>query len=184
MKIKLFVTALIAAVALTSCKKEEEKKPGAVEAPKTENNFFSVAIEASAKKTDDFTLYYTEDGTTNFVDKNAVWHGIHGGKPETLVFKLSEEIIPTDIRLDFGMKPDQDSVIVKNIKVNYYNNTFDIKGSDFFNFFQKNDQFATSVDMANGTLTILKKDGTYKTPYFYPTPLLVENIKKITTAQK
>lgn len=183
MKIKLFATALIAAAVFVSCKKEE-KAPQDAAAAKTENNFFSVEVEASAKKTDDFTMYYTEDGTSNFTDVNAVWAGIKGGQPQTVTFKLPEEKIPTHFRLDFGLKPDQDSVVIKNVKVNYYNNSFDIKGSDFLNYFQKNDQFATMVDPANGTMTIVQKAGVYKTPYYYPATLLIDNIKKITTAQK
>lgn len=180
MKIKLAI-AFLAATVLVSCKKEEK---AADEAAKVQNSFFSVDVETSAKKTDDFAMYYTEDGTNNFKDVNAVWSGVKGGKMQTIRFKLSDEIIPSQIRLDLGLKQDQDSVVVKNVKVNYYDNVFEFKGSDFFNYFQKNDQFAATVDQANGTLVVVQKDGVYKTPYYYPTTLMIDNIKKITTAKK
>jgi hypothetical protein len=180
MKLKL-ATALLALTVLVSCKKDEKTAP---ETPKIQNDFFSVDVETSAKKTDSYALYYTEDGTNDFKDVNAVWAGVKGGQMQTIQFKLSEEIIPTHIRLDLGLKQDQDSVVVKNVKVNYYDNVFEFRGSDFFNYFQKNEQFSATVDPANGTLLVVQKDGVYKTPYFYPTSLMIESIKKITTAKK
>ncbi len=181
MKFK-FVIALAVATVFTACKKEDTKATG--ETPKTENGFFSVDVETSASKTDDFALYYTEDNTINFKDVNAIWMGVKGGKSQTIQFRLSNEIIPTDIRLDFGMKKDQDSVIVKNIKVSYYGNSFQFNGADFFKYFEKSDQFAATVDSAKGTLLIVKKGAEYKTPFFYPTTMMIENIKKITSEKK
>ena len=125
-------------------------------------------------------MYFSEDNTSNFKDINAVWHGIKGGAEETVPFILTEEKIPTHIRLDFGLK-NQDSVVVKNIKVDYFGNTLEIKGSDFFNYFIKDEQFITKTDPAKGTLTILAKEGVYKTPYYYPTQLTIDKIKEITT---
>jgi hypothetical protein len=177
MKNKFLVILLALTTIFVSCggKKEENS-----ENAKPVNKFFSVEVLALASKTDDFAMYFSEDGTSNFKDVNAVWHGIKGGSEETVPFILSEEKIPTHIRLDFGLK-NQDSVVVKNIKVNYFGNTVDIKGSDFFNYFIKDEQFVTKVNPANGTFTILPKEGVYKTPYFYPTQLTIDKLKEITT---
>jgi hypothetical protein len=82
------------------------------------------------------------------------------------------------------MKTDQDSVVVKNIKVGYYGNDYQFKGSDFFQYFIEDKQFNTKIDAAKGTITFLKKDGAYKTPYYYPTQATIDNIKKITTTTK
>lgn len=180
-KIVLFSLFVIAAISLVSCKNSEEKKPES-EAQK-EN--FNVQITASASKKDDFALYYAEDNTVNFKGENAIWTGIKGGNiEETLKLELSEEKIPTHIRLDFGLNKDQDSVVIKKIKVSYYGNSYEFIGADFFKYFIDDKQFNTVVDTKLGTLTILKKDGVYKTPFFYPTQLTNDNIKKITTAPK
>ncbi|MBC7439935.1 MAG: hypothetical protein H7250_08130 [Flavobacterium sp.] len=176
MKNKFLVLLVLAMTTLVSCgdKKKEQK-----EAVKKVNEFFSVEVEALASKTDDFAMYFSEDGTSNFKDINAVWHGIKGGKEEKISFKLSEEKIPTHLRLDFGLK-NQDSVVIKNIRVDYFGNVIEIKGSDFFSYFIKDEQFVTKTDANKGTMTILAKEGIYKTPYYYPTQLTIDKIKEIT----
>ena len=177
MKNKFLVFLVAVTATFASCGEKKEEK---VENAKPVNEFFSVEVQALASKTDDFAMYFSEDNTSNFKDINAVWHGIKGGAEETVPFILTEEKIPTHIRLDFGLK-NQDSVVVKNIKVDYFGNTLEIKGSDFFNYFIKDEQFITKTDPAKGTLTILAKEGVYKTPYYYPTQLTIDKIKEITT---
>lgn len=177
MKNRFLILVFTSLTYLVSCndKKEENKDES-----KAVNEFFSVEIEALASKSDDFAMYFSEDNTSNFKDVNAVWHGIKGGANEKVPFVLSGEKIPTHIRLDFGLK-NQDSVVVKNIKVDFFGNSFQVKGSDFFTYFIKDEQFVTKTDAAKGTLTILAKDGVYKTPYYYPTQLTIDKIKEITT---
>ena len=180
-KIVLFSLFVITSISLVSCKNSEEKKSESE--AKKEN--FNVQITASTAKKDDFALYYTEDNTVNFKGENALWSGIKGGNLEEIIkFELTEEKIPTDIRLDFGLNKEQDSVVIKKVKVSYYGNSYEFIGADFFKYFIDDKQFNSVVDPKLGTLTILKKDGIYKTPYFYPTQLTIDNIKKITTAPK
>lgn len=179
MKTKFLITATLLLTFLSSCKNETKKPEKLIE-----NKFFFVEVEASAMKTDDFAMYYSEDGTSVFKDINAVWHGIVGGnKFQKIQFKLSDEKFPTHIRLDFGLKQNQDSVVIKNVKVSYYDNVFEFRGSDFFKYFIANDQFATSIDNQTGAMTIVKKDGVYKTPYYYPTTATIDGIKKITATK-
>ncbi|TBX71228.1 hypothetical protein EZL74_01605 [Flavobacterium silvisoli] len=181
MRTKFLMIVFAVSSFLVSCKKEKEET---VIENKNVNKFFSVELEAAASKADNFALYFSEDNTVDFKGTNAVWSGIKGGNQfETLTFALSEERIPTHIRLDFGLKADQDSVVVKNVKVSYYGNDYQFKGSDFFQYFIQDKQFSTKIDVAKGTITFLKKDGTYKTPYYYPTQATIDNIKKITTAK-
>lgn len=177
MKNRLLIFVLSSLFLLVSC---NGKKGDNLEDTKQVNEFFSVEVEAIASKTDDFAMYYSEDNTSNFKDVNAIWHGINAGKDETIPFVLSGEKIPTHIRLDFGLK-NQDSVVVKKIKVDFFGNSFQIKGSDFFTFFIKDEQFVTKTDPVKGTLTIFAKEGVYKTPYYYPTQLMINKIKEITT---
>jgi hypothetical protein len=176
MKNNLLVFFLALIFALVSC--EEKKQQNSDTKPV--NKFFSLELQTMASKTDDFAMYFSEDGTSNFKDINAVWHGIKGGTEEIIPFLLSEEKIPTHIRLDFGLK-NQDSVVIKKIKMDYFGNSFEIKGSDFFNYFIKDEQFLTETNLEKGTITILAKEGFYKTPYYYPTQLTIDKIKEITT---
>lgn len=183
MKTKTLITLLFISTILFSCKKDGDAVNN--DEKKDVNPKFTVEVDASSKKSDNFALYYSEDGTTDFKDMNTVWCGINGGgKLQKVKFELSEEKVPTHIRLDLGLKKDQDSVVIKNVKVSYYGNSYEFIGSDFFKYFIQNDEFNTKVDVANGTLTVLQKDGIYKSPYYYPTQATIDNIKKITTAKK
>ncbi len=179
MKTKVLITLFATAFTFFSCKKNNE-----TEVKSDVKQSFNVELEASCSKTDDFALYFSEDGTVNFKDVNAVWAGIKGGnKFEKINFELKDDRIPTHIRMDFGLKKEQDSVVIKNIKINYYNNNFEISGANFFKYFIEDKQFSTKVDGAKGTLTIYQKDGVYKTPYYYPNQELVNAIKKITSTK-
>lgn len=182
MKNKFLIVLCAVIATFTSCKNEKEVTK---EENKNVKNFFNVEVEAMASKADNFAMYYSEDGTVNFKDVNAVWCGIKGGPEfEKVAFALSGEKMPTHIRLDFGLKTDQDSVVVRNIKVDYFGNDYQFKGSDFFKYFIEDKQFSTKTDPAKGTVTFYKKDGTYKTPYYYPTQATIDSIVKITTSKK
>lgn len=187
MKTTTIFTAIILSALFISCKndKKEEQK-GETTEPKVEVlENFNVIIEASASKDDNFAMYFSEDGTGNFSDKNAVWRDVKGGgENQKILFDLTEEKIPTNIRLDFGLNKEQDSVVIKSVKVSYYANSFEFKGSDFFTYFNKDEQFKYNINPTNGTLTLYKKDGEYKTPFFYPTLLTNDKVKEITTQKK
>lgn len=185
MKYKFFVIVAFLSIAVTSCKKEnkETTEPSVVEDSVKQN--FSVEIDATAEAKDDFAVYFTEDGTNNFSGEKTAWRGIAGGATtEKLVFDLPEEITPTLIRLDFGMNKEQGDIIIENVKMDFGGNSFSFKGSDFFNYFIKTEEFSTEIDPAKGTLKILKGKKGFKTPYFYPTQMTIDAIAKITTGSK
>lgn len=185
MKTKLFIIATFLLLLNTSCKNKEENKEATdketTAAPAKQN--FSVEVDVAASKKDDFTLYYTEDNTISFKGEMAVWHGVEGNnKREKVVFDLSEEKIPTDIRLDFGMNKEQESVTVYGVKVAFYGNELYIKGSDFFKYFIESKDFKTEFG-ADGSLKILKNGSEYKTPFYYPRQELIDALKKLTTTK-
>lgn len=179
MKTKILIAFCIILVA--SCKNDKQEQPTENKEviKETVNPNFNVEVEAMASKKDDFAVYFTEDNTVNFTGENAVWAGIEPSKESTVVFEIPEERIPTHIRLDFGLNKEQDSVVVKNVKLNYLKNSFTINGSDFFQYFNQNEQFKTKTDIANGTLTIYKNGDEYQTPFFYPNDILVTKITEL-----
>lgn len=186
MKIKFLAILSVIALTAVSCKDESKKGDEvstATEVPVKQN--FSVEIDAMVSAKDDFAVYFTEDGTNNFTGNQAVWSGIPAtGNVEKVYFEMSEDIIPTLIRLDFGMNKEQAEVIIKTIKINYYGKNFSFQGADFFKYFIKTDEFKTEVNPADGSLKIVKGEGEFKTPYFYPTQLLIDEIAKITSVKK
>jgi len=182
MKTKFLIIAAVFSIAFTSCKKEAEAKTEAAPNVQAKENF-SVEVDVIAEKDDDYALYYTEDGTIAFNGDHAVWHGAKGQPdPQQIVFNLSEEIIPTNIRLDFGLKKgaDQGDVTLRNVKVTYYGKSFEFKGVDFLKYFIENKDVKTELNAANGTIKFLKNPSGTSVPFYYPTQLLVDEIAKIT----
>ena len=183
-KLISFSLCTIAVLSIYSCKNGDEKTPKS-ESLETEiavKENFNIQIVAEAAKKDDFAVYFTENNSIDFKSENAVWSGLKGGnEEETLYFELTEDRIPTNIRLDFGINKEQDSVTVKSVKVNYYNNSFNFNGSDFFTYFNKDEQFKSKINGANKSITFYKEGSEYKTPYFYPTQLTNDKVKEITT---
>ncbi len=185
MKIRLLIFLFV--ISLLSCKKDKENKIEQQEAVVIEevvNPNFNLEITAIASKKDDFAVYFTEDNTINFVAENAVWAGIEPVKESIIHFEIPDERIPSHIRFDFGLNKEQDSVVVKNIKVNYLKSSFEFKGSEMFQYFNQNEQFKTAVNTSNGTLTIYKDGSEYKTPFFYPNDNLVNKIKELLIASQ
>jgi hypothetical protein len=167
-----------------ACKNDKTENKVEENKPAVKENF-SVELDVMASKKDDFSFYYTEDNTIAFTGDMAMWHGVVGNNTrEKINYDMSPEKIPTDIRLDFGMNKEQDSVKLYNVKVAYYGNEISIKGNEFFNYFIESKDFKTVVDNSEGCLKIYKNGADYKTPFFYPRQELIDAIKKLTTTTK
>lgn len=175
---KSFLTAFAAVVILIACKNGEKE---AIIVKESINPNFNVEVDAYVAKKDGFGLYFSEDNTVNFTPENVVWCDI---EPQTQAakayFEIPEERLPTHIRLDFGFNKEQDSVVIKNIKLNYLKNSFEIKGSEFLNYFLKNDQIKTKIDSVNNTFIIYREGIEYKTPFYYPNENLVVKLRELT----
>jgi hypothetical protein len=172
---------LFALVLLVACKKQDEQK----EKKEIVDNFFSVQFFVKADKQDDFTVYWSEDNTNVFDGARAIWGGVKGGGiDEEITIKLPEQIIPTNIRVDFGIKPDKENVVINSLKLNYYGNSFEIKGSDFLKYFVERPEIKTTVDLQKNTITLSKTPELKDGYYYYPKSELLEVIKKMTTEKK
>ena len=176
----IFRSLLILSLAtFVSCKNGEKQEEAKPEETKT-NEFFSVELDVINTIEDNYAVYYTEDNSINFVSDKAVWSGVKG-QPESqkVTFKLSEEIVPTDIRLDFGMVKSQKEVILENVKMDFYGKSFQFKGSEFLDFYRPNDSIKTEVDAAKGTIKFLQSPKGFNPMFFYPNEKLLGEIAKI-----
>lgn len=176
------ILVLIVVVNLVSCKTDKkEKRVETEEITNNKNEFFSAELSVVVLKDDNFTMYFTEDGSINFTGDNAVWSGVKGkNNSQNVKFILSGEKIPTNIRFDLGMNKDQQDVILESFKLDYYGKTFEAKGSDFLKYFIQNDSIKTEIDEVKGTIKFLRNSETYLTPFYYPHQLLLDEISKIT----
>ena len=181
MKTNFFTLTIVILLIASSCKKGENKETTESQPEKTSKDFFNVEMDIIAQSQDDFTVYYTEDKTNNFEGTKTVWKGVKGGSiPEKVIFDLPTEIIPTNIRLDFGIKKDRKDVIIQNIKIAFYDKSFAIKGSDFLNYFILNDKITTEVDTQKGTIILKSNSTTNDGTYYYPRQELLDQISKLT----
>ncbi len=178
-KVVLLTLSLIAFVTV-SCKDDKKQEtndqPEQKEAPAKEN--FYVEMDAQADKKDDLALYYTEDGTNNYTPEKALWRTVNPGEQQTLVYDLPLNVLPSNIRLDFGTNKAQEWVTVSRIKFAHQGNNFEIKGSEFLQYFDNN-VFKTEVDSVKGTITFKKDGNTYVTPYYTPNVKLVEKLSEL-----
>lgn len=179
MKAKLFVAAALVSAIFISCKDKEENKTTAPETAVIQH--FTVDMDVVVPQKDDFAVYYTEDGSINFVGQQAVWSGT---KPDagtqTVTFNFPEEVVPTNIRFDFGMNKNQGDITLGKFRIGYYGKSFEAKGSDFFTYFVVNKDVKTEIDSSKGTITFKSNPAHFMTPYFYPNKPILDEIAKIT----
>lgn len=183
MKTKAFFLSLVAGAAMVACKKDQTGTDQNGQPTVNQKENFSVELNVITEKDDDFAVYYTEDGSINFDADHVVWHGVKA-RPESqkVTIDLPEEIVPTDIRIDFGIKrkQDQGDVTLEKFKISYYGKNFEARGSDFLKYFVKNDSIESVVDDAKGTITFHKNLKNSVTPFYYPSKPILDEIAKMT----
>lgn len=139
---------------------------------------FKVTLRFSAKIDDDFCLLYTEDGTINFGEKG-IWKAIKGNEIEQSVdFVLPEEVFPTALRIDLGIKPEQTEIILKAIILEYKDKTRQIMGTEMGAFFRADENTCT-FDATTGIVKPIVKDGVRQNPSLYPQSILRQEIEKL-----
>ena len=180
MKAKKIVLFFLPLIALVSCKNDVKTNED-VKTPEVKNKQFIVTLDLIIKKNDNIHLYYTEDKSINFKEEQSLWAEIKGNNEvQQVVFKLPEDVLPTDFRLDlgYGENVEQTEVVFKKFTINYYDKNFVATGADIFNYFYPNKD-NTIVDKPTGVLKRLKVD--QKTaPSLYPQTTLEEELIKLT----
>lgn len=164
MKAKFIAFFAVLAIALTGCKNEKSVDNLEVVKPEVVDNTFKATFKVTVKKDDDFSLYYTEDGSINF-SLPAVWVKVKGSdSPQDVVFTLPEDVIPTQLRFDPGMNQSQDDIVFQGFKLEYMGKTFEKSGAEVATYFYP-DATKCTFDPATGTV---KAIGEKKYPSFYP----------------
>lgn len=172
---KIFLSTLIVLL-IVSCKndaketvKDEQKLP----------ETFNVSFNLTVKKDDTFQLYYTEDGTLNFGDALSVKSVIKGSdKPQEILFKLPVDVLPTNIRLDFGENKEQESIVVNSMKLKYFDKTFEAKENLVKKYFYLVDA-QEKYDEATSTISLVKPAGQQYDPMMWSNEALAIELEKI-----
>ena len=167
MKTKVLSLLIVMAIVFTGCKNDKSVDSLEVKKAEVVDKTFKVTLKIIVKRDDDFSLFYTEDGSADFKGE-ALWLGVKGSSDEQEVtFTLPEDVIPTQLRLDFGMKQDQEEIILKGFKFDYQGKTFEKSGPEMAVYFTP-DLTKCTFDPATGIIKAVVKDGKAQFPSLYP----------------
>jgi len=166
MKTKIIATVILLTTLFIGCK--DEKAIDSLEVVKTEvDNSFKVTVNVIVKKDDDFSLFYTEDGTIDFKGE-PIWTGVKGSEAvQPIKYTLPQDVYPTELRLDFGLKKDQEDITLKSVVLEYKGKTREISGSELVNFFRADENKCT-FEPNTGVIKAVVKDGVRQYPSLYP----------------
>jgi hypothetical protein len=183
MKTKSILVGLFMLLSLVSCKKETDKKEGNQKLAELKETF-DVNFNLVVEKDDTFQLYYTEDGTLNFSDDKSIKSELKGSvDAQDVLFKLPADVLPTNIRLDFGDNPEQGSVVVNSLKLKYLNNEFNVtKDLVTQYFYLLNEQ--VKYDAAKSSIIILSKPGVSYDPLMWGNESLSREMIKLAEAKE
>lgn len=178
---KILLSALTILFIL-SCKNDKKENETVVETEKLPETF-NIAFNLTVTKDDVFQLYYTEDGTLNFSDAMSIKTVIKGGETaQDVLFKLPVDVLPTNIRLDFGKNIEQGVIGINSMKLKYIDKSFDVNFKDPNNsiphyFYFINTQI--NYNEANSTITILNKEGQNREPLMWSNELVTDELEKL-----
>ena len=109
-------------------------------------------IDAVIQQTDSINVYYTNNNTIQFNDKQSFWVKVKGTKKnQNIQIVFPDSILPKQIRLDFGRNISQNDVVLNKMDFAYKNKNFAVKGKEIFYIFRV-DENNTIADKLNGSI--------------------------------
>lgn len=173
MKTKLVVVLLT--ILTVSCKKEESKTE---EKPSEVLKTFNVKLNMIVPENDNFQIFYTEFETEGFDEKKSLWMPVTGkDEPQIITFKLPQDVLPTNLRIDLGNNENQKPMKFNSFKMEYYGKSFELKDTLILKNFIIGDQLI--FDKQSSTLTPKKGDNEIYDPLLYPQDNLKVEIMNI-----
>jgi hypothetical protein len=164
-----------------SCKSEDKKTEE--NTTNTEANVVKkmhIQMDVIQPTANNYAVYYTEDNTINFTTDYVIWNEVKPSPSvQTLDFYFPESAYPTHLRFDLGNNPQTEDVVLNKFKLSYGDKSLEVRGSDFFNYFQKNDSIDSEIDQSKGIIKFMKKEGSKAITFFYPNEIFVAEIAKI-----
>ncbi len=169
MKTRIILAIVLMTTFFVGCKNEKSVDSLEVVTPETiVDKTFKVTLNVILKKDDTFSLFYTEDGTTDFSKTAPIWKAVKGSDAEqSVVYNLPEEVFPSQLRLDFGLAKVQDDITLKSVILEYKGKKREIVGPELASFFQA-DLNKCTFDASTGIIKAVIKDGVRQFPSLYP----------------
>lgn len=175
MKSKLSLLILVLPLVFSSCKDEKKEEENKVE---DKIQTFDVTLNMVVKQDDNFQLFYTDESTLTFDETKTLWLPVKGSDaPQDIVFKLPEDVIPTNIRVDLGNNPKQLPMKLNDFKMTYYGKAYELKDTLITKNFVVGEQLI--YDKKTSTLTPNQGKAAVYDPLLYPQDNLKEEIQKL-----
>lgn len=115
-------------------------------------NQLVVNIDAVIQRTDSINVYYTNNKSIEFIDKQSFWTKVNGNKKnQKIQIVFPDSILPKQIRLDFGRNKAQKDIVLNKISLSYKRKNFSAKGKEIFYIFRV-DENNTVLDNLNGSI--------------------------------
>ncbi len=179
---KKSVLLLVLAISMTvgSCKKEQSADTAEPVAEAVVDKSFNVVLDVVIKQDDDIALFYTTDGSEDFSKVTPIWQGVKGSPTaQQITFKLPEGVKPTAVRMDFGLKENQEDIYFNKITFNHLGAERIIACPEMVDFFRADDS-KCSFDPATGLIKAKIVDGKRAVPSIYPQQInLMPELQKL-----
>jgi hypothetical protein len=170
-----FLTLLLSLSFLIGCKNENAGSSETDLTKQEQKNLFRVTVEAKVLADDFIHLYYTEDGSIDFGKNKPISSKVVGSKDfQYVIFNLPEDVIPNELRFDFGSNEKQEDIYLKSIKFDYANKSKLLSGLEIGNFFRA-DGNNCLFEINTGKISSIKKDGKRQMPLLYPHEAALKN---------
>jgi len=176
---KLLFISMIAFLVVSCGNKSENDMKETEEIAEEKTTTFDITVDIKIKKDDDLIIYYKDGSNEWIVEEKAVWNTVKGsGDFQKIVFKLPEDVIPNDFRIDIGRNEykGQDPIEIRSISLNYLDNSFVVTQEMFATFFRPN-QFLRYDDVTK-QYSLNKVEENYD-PYFEVTPSMYPQLTKL-----
>lgn len=170
------VLSLMVVLFITSCK-NNEKTETVPEAPK-EHKGLIVSMNLIVQEDDLFQIFYTEDGSDNFVGEKCINVNVKGSnQAQEINFNIPEDVFPRQLRFDVGSNKAQKDIKVESFKLKYFDKVFEVPGKDFWYYFGNNTSIKYSKE--NATATPLPDNPAGYDPIFGGTSNMTKELDKL-----
>lgn len=168
MKTKFISLLILLTVFVTGCKNEKSIDNLDIVNPEVVDNSFKVTLNVVVKENDDFSLFYSEDGSSDFTKIKPIWISVKGSElSQNVTFALPEDVIPTQLRLDFGINKIQKDIVLNGVTMAYKGKSKTIRCPELVSFFRADDSKCT-FDHLTGKIVAKVVNDIRQFPSLYP----------------
>jgi hypothetical protein len=167
MKTRFIMCSILFLVVFSGCKNDKPLETLPVVTPPVVETF-NVTLDVLVKKDDNFSLFYTTDGSIDFTKIEPIWIDVKGSElNQKITYNLPENIIPTQLRLDFGLNKDQEDIILNSVTMEYKGKSRIIAIPELVDFFRA-DESKCTFDFKTGIIVSKIVKGEKSHPSLYP----------------